>query len=252
MPTDYLALRTKEAEDAEQHGVKGMHWGVIRDTATKARDHLRRKSKGEETTPTKKAAAIEKKAEPEATHEPKQVVGAASGETSSARYARLTQQVKEGRASDLSEQDLKFVNARTQALQTINKMNETQPGWLSKTSKQVLQNAAQKTMQDIANGVAGKYVSGPILDSLNKEAGSEVAKAAAPAAKAAAPAVKTAAKSTPTVKSPSRTPGMTSEQSTDWLRNFQKSRETVRRTNDNNLLGKNKELLDSLRKQGII
>lgn len=168
MPKDYLALRTKEAEDAEQHGVKGMHWGVIRDTATKARDHLRRKSKGEETTPTKKAAVIEKKATETSTSEPKQVVGAASGETSSARYARLSQQAREGRASDMSELDLKFFNARTQALQTINKMNETEPGWLSKTSKKVLQNAAQKTMQDIADGVSKKYITSPVLDALSK------------------------------------------------------------------------------------
>lgn len=196
MPKDYLALRTAEPKDAKQHGVKGMHWGVIRDTATKARDHLKRKAKGEETTPTKKAASVEKSATEKKVvyvdektgkvHEIKKDLSvgdelipvntnaglkAANGEeTSSARYTRLTAQAKEGRASEMSEQDLKFVNARTQALQAINKMNETDPGWLSKTSKKVLQQAAQNTMQSIADGVAKKYISGPVLDSLNKVA----------------------------------------------------------------------------------
>lgn len=163
MPKDYLALRVKEARDAEQHGVKGMHWGVIRSTAQKARDHLSRKAKGEETTSTKKSAAIEKKATTEHTPGVKAITGE---ESSSQRYARLAQQAKSGQASDMSEQDLKFFNARTEALNKINKMNQTDPGWLSKTSKQVLQNAAQKTMQDIANGVTNKYVTNPVLEAL--------------------------------------------------------------------------------------
>lgn len=167
MGEDYFAFLKSDEGDAEHHGVKGMKWGVIRDTATKARDHLRRKSKGEDTTPTKKAAAIEKKAESTTTKsEPHQVVGAASGETSSQRYARLTAQAREGRANDMSEMDLKFYNARTEALAKINKMNQTDPGWLSKTSKKVLQQATQKVMQDVADGVAGKYVTTPILDSV--------------------------------------------------------------------------------------
>lgn len=160
--TDYLAFRRKEEGDAEQHGIKGMRWGIVRDTATKARDHLSRKSKGEEVTKTKKAAAVEKKAEPD-----NPGLKAAHGEESSAqRYARLTSQAKGGGANSMSEQDLKFFNARTDALAKINKMNQTDPGWLSKTSKSVLQNAAQKTMQDIANGITNKYVTNPVLDAL--------------------------------------------------------------------------------------
>lgn len=170
MPKDYLALRVKEPEDAEQHGVKGMHWGVVRDRTTKIRDHFKRKAEGKETTPTAKAAAAEKHASESKPSESHQVVGAASGETSSARYARLSQQAKEGRASDMSEMDLKFFNARTDALTKINKMNEIDPGWLSKTSKKVLQQAAQNSMQSIADGVAKKYISQPILDSLDKAA----------------------------------------------------------------------------------
>jgi hypothetical protein len=87
-------------------------------------------------------------------------------ETSSARYSRLAAQAKAGRASDMSETDLKFFNARTEALAKINKMNEKNPSWLSTTSKKVLQQAAQNTMQSVADGVAKKYISGPILESL--------------------------------------------------------------------------------------
>jgi hypothetical protein len=78
----------------------------------------------------------------------------------------LAAQAKAGRASDMSETDLKFFNARTEALAKINKMNEKNPSWLSTTSKKVLQQAAQNTMQSVADGVAKKYISGPILESL--------------------------------------------------------------------------------------
>jgi hypothetical protein len=152
---DYLAFLRPDPDDAEHHGIKGMKWGIRRSDAQLANDTKSRAAKGHEVTPTKKAAA--------ATAGLKAATGE---ETSSARYARLAAQAKAGKASDMSETDLKFFNARTEALAKINKLNETNPSWLSTTSKKVLQQAAQNTMQSVADGVAKKYISGPILESL--------------------------------------------------------------------------------------
>jgi len=152
---NYLAFLQKEPEDAEQHGIMGMKWGRRRTDAQLASDTKSRAAEGHKVTPTKKAAA--------ATAGLKAATGE---ETSSARYSRLAAQAKSGKAHEMTEADLKFFNARTEALTKINKLNERNPSWLSTTSKKVLQQAAQNTMQSVADGVAKKYISGPILESL--------------------------------------------------------------------------------------
>ena len=151
---NYLAAEFVDPDkDAVQHGIKGMKWGIRRTDKQLARDTASRKAAGEEVTPTAKAAAV--------------TASSHSGpETAQARYARLTEAAKSGGASSLSDDDLKFVNARTEALAKVNKMNQTNPGWLSTTSKKVLQNTAQKVMQEISNDVARKYITVPITGAL--------------------------------------------------------------------------------------
>lgn len=153
---DWLAFRRKEPEDAEQYGIMGMRWGIRRTDAQIAKDTVKRKSEGEKVTDTQKAK--------EATSAVKTSHGE---ETAAQKYARLTGEAKGGGATNWSEADLKFYNSRTEALAKVNKMFETQPGWLSTTSKRVLQNAAQRMMQDVANGVANKYITSKLLDSIN-------------------------------------------------------------------------------------
>lgn len=149
---NYLAAIFKEPEDAEQHGIKGMKWGIRRSSSQLKSDTQKRAASGEKVTPTAKAKAA--------------TTNADGSETSSARYARLAAQAKAGGASSMNEPDLKFFNSRTEALSKVNKMYQQDPSWLSTTSKKVLQQAAQTTMQSVADGVAKKYISGPILDSL--------------------------------------------------------------------------------------
>lgn len=149
---DYLGAIFAKPGDAKQHGIKGMKWGVRRSDSQLKSDTKSRHASGEKVTPTAKASST---------------ISEHNGvETSSARYARLAAQAKAGRAADMNEPDLKFFNSRTEALAKINKLNETNPSWLSTTSKKVLQQAAQNTMQSIADGVAKKYISGPLLESL--------------------------------------------------------------------------------------
>ena len=149
---DYLAMRRQEPGDKLDHGILGMRWGRRRTEAQLKKAIATRKAAGEDVTPTKKAAAIEP---------------ASSGpETSIQRYSRLHGEAKGGGQKTWSDEDLKFYNSRTEALAKVNKMHETNPGWLSTTSKKVLQNAAQRTMQDITNGVANKYITAPLLDAI--------------------------------------------------------------------------------------
>jgi hypothetical protein len=87
-------------------------------------------------------------------------------ETSASRYDRLAGQAKAGKASEMSEADLKFFNARTEALAKVNKLNEEKPGWLAETSRKVIQTTAERQMQSIADSVADKYIGAPIKDAI--------------------------------------------------------------------------------------
>jgi hypothetical protein len=159
---DYLASLRKEPHDALQYGVKGMKWGQRRSSS-----QLR-------------AAAAKRAATPDSAAS-KPPVGPESAAT---RYARLQNVAKSGGASQLSDEDLRFFNARTEAIAKVQKMNQVNPGWLSTTSKTVLQKAAQRQMQEIADAVANKYISGPIVDNIGKHISKEAAsKAAGKAAK---------------------------------------------------------------------
>jgi len=155
---DYLGSHDVDPDDRLDHGIKGMRWGIRRSDKQIATDHSKRAASGEPVTKTAKSAAA-----PAATHK-----GNIQDhvESSSARYSRLAAQAKAGKASEMTEQDLKFFNARTDALAKINKMNEKDPSWLSKTTKTVLQNSAQKAMQDVADGVTKKFITKPLLDNI--------------------------------------------------------------------------------------
>lgn len=176
---DYLAAHTAKPEDAVQYGIPGMKWGVrrSRETLQKLKGGKKEGSPGPNGGTMQKVLVNKKTG---STHEinpdgsvgkrvdtaPKKGNIQDNVESSSARYARLAAEAKAGRASQMTEQDLKFFNARTEALNKINKMYETQPGWLKSTTKEVLQNTAKRSMQQISNSISDKYVNEPLLNSL--------------------------------------------------------------------------------------
>lgn len=160
---DYLAVILAKPTDAKQHGILGMKWGRRRTDAQIAAETAKRKASGEEVTPTAKAKAV-----------------TTGPETAQQRYARLKGEAKGGGQTNWSDEDLKFFNSRTEAVAKVNKMFEQNPGWLSTTSKRVLQNAAQRTMQDVANGVANKYITSKLLDSINNDDAAKLAESKTP------------------------------------------------------------------------
>ena len=160
---DYLAMILPKPGDKLDHGILGMKWGRRRTDAQIAAETAKRKASGEEVTPTAKAKAV-----------------TSGPETAAQRYARLKGEAKGGGHKSGSEEDLSFFNKRTEAEAKVNKMFEQNPGWLSTTSKRVLQNAAQRTMQDGANGVANKYITSTLLDSINNDDAAKLAESKTP------------------------------------------------------------------------
>lgn len=146
---DYIAMRLEEEKDAEHYGVPGQRWGVRRSSA-----QLRAAAK---VNPPAKQAA--KKTETPAAPAKKPAGNIQDRVESSAdRYSRLAAQAKDGRAKEMTQEDLKFFNARTEALSKVEKLNEKQPGWLRDTTTKVVQQSAQRQMQSIADTLADKYI----------------------------------------------------------------------------------------------
>lgn len=158
---DYLAMRKKSKGDKLDYGIKGMKWGVRRSSAQLAADTKKRAAKGEPVTPTQKAKAV-------IGGESTSASRPAGSETSSQRYARLKAQAKAGQQNNWDDADLKFFNARTEALAKIAKLNEQKPGWLSETTKSVVQNSARRQMQMLADALADKYINEKLVESLAK------------------------------------------------------------------------------------
>lgn len=159
MARDYLGMIKPKDGDRLDYGVRGMKWGV------------RRTSAQLKAGPASSGGSNEHNAG----------IKAANGEESSAeRYSRLKAQAKGGGASSMSDTDLKFFNARTEAVAKVNKLNETKPGWLHGTTKTVLQMAAQKQMQAIADSIASKYISDPLISALKDNSGAIAAESKTP------------------------------------------------------------------------
>lgn len=163
--TDYIGAAIANPRDIQHYGRKGMKWG--QKIFTKGGDKggggdTKAKAEAPKTKSSSGASAAPAKRPPGNIQD--------NVESSSSRYARLDSQAKSGRADEMTEQDLKFYNARTDALAKINKMNEEKPSWLRETTTTVIQSAAQRQMQMVTNAIADKYVGDPIKAAL-KSAG---------------------------------------------------------------------------------
>jgi hypothetical protein len=158
--TDYVGAFLASPRDILHYGRKGMKWGQR--IFTKGEDSGSSKSKSDAPASATKSGGSGGSAPA------KKPSGNIQDnvESSASRYARLDAQAKTGNASQMTEQDLKFYNARTDALAKINKMNETKPSWLRETTTTVIQSAAQRQMQMVANGLADKYIGDPIKASI--------------------------------------------------------------------------------------
>lgn len=145
---DYLAFHKAEEGDAVQYGVLGMKWGRRRSDAALAAAETSRAKAGEPVTPTAKRSDG-----PESSHD---------------RYARIAGVAKGGGAKGLSDDDLKFFNARTEAIKKVDKMFEEKPSWLRTTSDDVVRAVAKQQMQAVLSIVATKMISARVNEAMTQ------------------------------------------------------------------------------------
>ena len=132
MAQDYLAMVTPKKGDKLDFGIKGMKWGVRRSKEQLAAD---------KNSPTKP---------PE-------------NESSSDRYNRLLTQAKKSGGNSLTDEELRFVTSRGDAIRRVQQLSNEKPSWISDTAQQVLKNAAKQSLQSVANSVAKKYINDAII-----------------------------------------------------------------------------------------
>lgn len=142
---DYLANRTVEEGDKLDYGVAGMKWGIRKDRAT-----LRAEAAKRATTESKPSGEASQKKTSSGVESPAE------------KYARLGAAARAGKAQGLSDEDLKWYNARTDALARINKLNQKDPSWLKKTTDEVLKNVAKNTLQQVVQNAANAKVVAPL------------------------------------------------------------------------------------------
>lgn len=215
---DYIGTHTVVDSDRLDSGVKGMKWGIRKSTTAGPGKSSFHKAEINKIEALKKEIASGKNPSKTGTadsvrlsrldqhikdhqtvldklngttnHVKNAGLKAATGEeTSAMRYARLKADAKAGKGKDFTEEDLKFFNNRTDALKKVDALNQQNPGWLSKTTKSVLQRTAEKQMMNLADVVATKYIGAPISESITGAAAKALAEQRV---KAASEALKTA------------------------------------------------------------
>lgn len=170
--TDYIGAFMAAPKDIKHYGRKGMKWGQRIFTKGEGSVGSDKQARTEKMRQQGRSTAEIAKATGQSLSEVRTQAKRPPGniqdnvESSSARYDRLAGQAKAGRAHEMTEQDLKFFNARTDALAKINKMNEEKPSWLRDTTTEVIQSTAKRQMQMVSNALADKYVGDPIKKSI--------------------------------------------------------------------------------------
>ena len=108
----------------EHHGIKGMKWGIRRSD----------KELGNEPT-----------------------------ESSQDRYESLKKAIKKKGAKSLSDQDLQFVNQRTNAIKQATKATERKKSTTEKILRDVGESTAKKVLKDVAENYATKIVTNTLI-----------------------------------------------------------------------------------------
>jgi hypothetical protein len=249
--TDYIGAAMASGKDLKHYGRKGMKWGqrifTRGDGSSKSSGGEKSKTKTESSAPAKKSGGSEASAP--AKRPPGNIQD--NVESSSTRYARLDAQAKSGRASEMTEQDLKFYNARTDALAKINKMNEVQPSWLRETGTKVIQQAAQRQMQSVTDALADKYIGDPIKNALKGAEAASTSSSTKGSDSNVAKAISTAAKNatkTPVASTSVKPPGMTVEQSIQYFRDNPAAAAKPKNYSPSG----NYDLFKTLREQGLV
>lgn len=153
------ALSIDEETDVVHYGVKGMKWGI-----RKKRESGGSGSGSDDKTSSGNASKgggsnnAEKKPASKSGGSNPGLKALTGEETSAGRYARLQAEAKGGGHTNWSEQDLKFFNARTEALTKVTKMYEQKPNWVVETLKDTAKQQARNALNQYANKMVTDFV----------------------------------------------------------------------------------------------
>lgn len=137
VPDQFLHSNIDDEDYLAHFGIKGMKWGI-------------RKSDTSSGSSSKSSAS-------------KPIPKASANENSAQKYDRLRAQIKTHGPNSLEPDELNFVNARTEAIAKINKMNIASPGWLTDTSKVILQETTKTLMKDLAVKAGKEFIVKPLI-----------------------------------------------------------------------------------------
>lgn len=210
MTQDYVASSKSRLADLMHHGVKGMKWGVRRPRGSDGTvsggaaktDHVgtakARPVKIGDVVPHTKSPTgkieITKihSTKDTGTHHEADVTGkpthkdlshpARHTETSIERFDRLKAEAKAKGASKLNDDDLKFLNARADAVNKANKMFAEPDSKIKAAIKDAFEQAAKKQLNNavdsLAQEVIGNRVKGKIERKFAEKAATKVAETA--------------------------------------------------------------------------
>lgn len=161
MPQDFVAsFSAVKGTDLLHHGVKGQKWGVRR--ARGPGGLVDKSSSGSGRSAAKTDHVGKAKGSTQTLSKP-----AHSGtETSIDRYTRLKSEVKKNGAHKLNDDDLKFFNARTDAVKRANQTFNKKGSFLQKTVQLAIAAAATKLIKDVTQAAVSQHVTPSLFNSL--------------------------------------------------------------------------------------
>lgn len=170
--TNYIAQIIELDGDILNSGVKGMKWGVRK--AEKAQSQADRQAAYMNRKPGNQTGANKRKLgrlQAEADRRNRNVVkksdkaavklgeipNSQKGPESTAdRYDRLLTKAKSQGANTFTDEELKFVSKRGEAINKVNRLNEKKPGWIRELTQQTIKEQTKKKMNSTIDAKVNK------------------------------------------------------------------------------------------------
>ena len=144
----------------EHHGIKGMKWGIRRSDKELGNKPTKSSQDRHERIKTILGNEI---SSPSSKNSSSGSYSNEPTESSQDRYESLKKAIKKKGAKSLSDQDLQFVNQRTNAIKQATKATERKKSTTEKILRDVGESTAKKVLKDVAENYATKIVTNTLI-----------------------------------------------------------------------------------------